>query len=189
MMRITVLGLWHLGCVTAACSAKHFSVIGLDLDSANIARLQSGTAPLFEPGLEPLLEEGIAAGRLTFSDDIEAACRDADILWVAHDTPVNDQDEAEIDKVLREVRRCVPALQRGALVLISSQLPVGTCRALEREFGPGGVRFACSPENLRLGKSIEVFTQAERIIAGVSDATTKAQLTELFAPFTQRVVW
>lgn len=188
-MKIAVLGLWHLGCVTAACGAKHFDVTGLDFDAANVDRLRSGHAPLFEPGLDELIQSGLAAGRLRFTSEIAAACAQADILWVTYDTPVDEDDRADLDSVLREVRRCVPSLPSGALVLLSSQLPVGTCRLLESEFGARGYRFACSPENLRLGKAIEIFTKADRIIAGYRDDRAKAQLTELFAPFTSQVVW
>ncbi len=188
-MNITVLGLWHLGCVTAACAAKHFDVTGLDFDAANVARLKSGRAPLFEPGLDDLLQAGLASGRLRFTGDITAACRGADILWVAYDTPVDDNDQADTESVLRDLRRCVPALPPGALVLLSSQLPVGTCRQLEGEFGAQGYRFACSPENLRLGKALEAFTHADRVIAGCRDDRAKAQLAALFVPFTREVVW
>jgi UDPglucose 6-dehydrogenase len=188
-MKITVLGLWHLGCVTAACSAKKFDVIGLDFDAANIARLREGRAPISEPGLDDLLKAGIAARRLRFSDDAAEACREADLLWVASDTPVDSDDRADVESVLAQVRRCVPLLPKGALVLISSQLPVGTCRILEDEFGPRGYRFACSPENLRLGAALGIFSNADRIIAGYRDEKAKTQLAELFAPFTQKIVW
>lgn len=188
-MKVAVLGLWHLGCVTAACCAKHFNVAGLDFDATTLASLQTGKAPLFEPGLDDLIAAGLASGRLRFTSDIKTACADADLLWVAYDTPVDEHDQADVEFVLREVRRCVPALPPGTLVLLSSQLPVGTCRQLEGEFGARGWRFACSPENLRLGKAIEVFSQADRIIAGCRDARAKAQLAELFAPFTSQVIW
>ena len=188
-MKIAVLGLWHLGCVTAACAAKHFDVTGLDFDAANVARLRDGHAPLLEPGLDALLQAGLAAGRLRFTSEIKAACGDAEILWVTYDTPVDENDQADTESVLREVRRCVPALPKGALVLLSSQLPVGTCRQLEAEFGAAGYRFACSPENLRLGRALEVFTAADRVIAGCRDERAKAQLTALFAPFTREIVW
>jgi UDPglucose 6-dehydrogenase len=188
-MKVAVLGLWHLGCVTAACCAKHFDVVGLDFDAANIAALRHGKAPLFEPDLDDLIQAGLASGRLRFTGDIKDACAEADILWVTYDTPVDEADQADIESVLREVRRCVPALPHGALILLSSQLPAGTCRLLEGEFGSQGYRFACSPENLRLGKAIEIFTKADRIIAGYRDERAKTQLAELFAPFTQQVVW
>jgi UDPglucose 6-dehydrogenase len=188
-MKITVAGLWHLGCVTAACCSKHFEVTGLDFDALNIARLQEGRAPLSEPGLDDLISEGLARGRLRFTSDVADACGSADILWVTFDTPVDNDDRADNDWVLDQVRRCMPALPAGALVLLSSQLPVGSCRLLENEFGALGYRFACSPENLRLGKALEIFTSADRIIAGCRDPRAKAQLEKLLAPFTSQVIW
>ena len=82
-MKITVVGLWHLGCVTAACCSRHFQVTGLDFDAAVVAGLSAGKAPLFEPGLDALLAENAAAARLQFSTD-PAVCRDTDVLWAAY---------------------------------------------------------------------------------------------------------
>ena len=188
-MKLAVFGLWHLGCVTAACCAKYFDVVGLDFDDANVTSLQKGKAPLFEPGLDDLIQSGLANHRLRFTTDRTDACRGADILWVTFDTPVDDDDRADDELVLNHLRSCVPALPSGALVLISSQLPVSTCQLLEGEFGAQGYRFACTPENLRLGKAIEIFSKPDRIIAGCRDDQTRIQLTELFAPFTTQVVW
>src|SRR5689334_20702100 len=89
-MNVTVLGLWHLGSVTAACCAKYFSVVGLDFDVANIAKLNLGQAPLLEPGLNELIASGLATKKLLFTTDPKVACTKADVLWVAYDTPVND---------------------------------------------------------------------------------------------------
>src|SRR5215469_10481321 len=186
-MKITVLGLWHLGSVTAACCAKHFQVTGLDFDAANVANLNSGKAPLLEPGLNELLTSGIAAKKLSFTTDPKIACAQADILWVTYDTPVNEQDESDVKFVLGNLRRALAHLPQGALVLISAQLPVGTCRSLENEFPQ--FAFACSPENLRLGKAIDSFEKAERVIVGTRNDSKKALLQELFAPFTSQILF
>ncbi len=186
-MNITVLGLWHLGCVTAACCARHFQVTGLDFDDANVARLNQGQAPLLEPGLNELLAAGLAAKKLSFTDDPAAACAQADVLWLTYDTPVNSNDESDVDAVLTPLRRALPHLPAGALVLISAQLPVGTCAALEKEFPQ--FHFAYSPENLRLGKALDAFEKAERVVVGVRNDAKKPLLAELFAPFTPQVLF
>lgn len=186
-MNITVLGLWHLGSVTAACCAKHFQVTGLDFDAANIANLNLGKAPLFEPGLNELITSGIATGKLSFTTDPKIACPKADILWLTYDTPVNEQDESDVEFVLSNLRRAIASFPHGALVLISAQLPVGTCRELEKEFPQ--FAFACSPENLRLGKAIDSFEKAERVIVGTRNDAKKALLQELFAPFTSQLLF
>jgi len=186
-MKIVVQGLWHLGSVTAACCAKHFEVVGLDFDAANVARLNAGKGPLFEPGLDELIAAGIAAKKLSFTTDPKAACADADLLWLCYDTPVNDKDESDVKTVLGHLRKALPSLPQGALVLISSQLPVGTCGRLEKEFPQ--FAFACSPENLRLGKAIDAFEKAERAVVGVRNDAKKPLLEQLFKPFTPQVLF
>ena len=184
-MNITVLGLWHLGSVTAACCAKHFDVTGLDFDETAIGDLQRGKAPLFEPGLDELLATGLRKNSLRFTSDAKAACANADVLWVCYDTPVNDNDESDVAFVLERMRRALAHLPAGVLVLISSQLPVGTCAQLEKEFPQP--HFACSPENLRLGKAIDAFEKAERAVVGIRTDTKRALLEQLFRPFAGQV--
>jgi UDPglucose 6-dehydrogenase len=186
-MNITAVGLWHLGCVTAACCAKHFQTVGLDFDEAMISRLQQGKAPVLEPGLDDLTAAGLASGKLRFTADPKDACAHADVLWLTCDTPVNENDESDVPFVLDRLRRCLPHLPAGALVLVSAQLPVGTCRTLEREFPQ--FHFACSPENLRLGRAIDAFVQADRVIVGIRNDTKRAMLEQVFAPFTKQVLF
>lgn len=186
-MNITVLGLWHLGSVTAACCARHFEVIGLDFDEAVIAKLADGQAPILEPGLNELLAAGLTKKSLRFTTDAQAACANADVLWLTYDTPVNDRDESDVAFVLDRLRRALPHLPDGALVLISSQLPVGTGAALEREFPQ--FHFACSPENLRLGRALDAFEKAERVIVGLRTDAKRALLEQLFQPFTPQVIF
>jgi UDPglucose 6-dehydrogenase len=186
-MNLTVLGLWHLGCVTAACCAKHFPVVGLDFDAANVARLNQDQAPLLEPGLNELIAAGLAAKKLSFTTDPKTACANADVLWLTYDTPVNDRDESDVAFVLGNLRRALPHLPPGALVLISAQLPVGTCAKLEEEFPQ--FHFAYSPENLRLGKALDAFEKADRVVVGIRTDAKKAALEQLFAPFTPKVLF
>ena len=186
-MKIVVHGLWHLGSVTAACCAKHFQVAGLDFDAANVSKLNSGNAPLLEPGLNELITAGIASKKLSFTADSKTACENTDILWLCYDTPVDDSDESDVESVLQNLRKALLHLQKNALVLISSQLPVGTCAKLEKEFPQ--FHFACSPENLRLGKAIDSFEKAGRVIVGIRDETKKTLLEKLFAPFTPQIIF
>ena len=186
-MKVAVAGLWHLGCVTASSCAKHFDVSALDFDAGNIAALREGKPPLFEPGLAELTQDGLRSGKLKFTTDAKVACGDADIVWVTCDTPVNDDDVPDAEPVLAQIRRCVTAAKDDTLFLISSQMPAGTCRKLEAEFP--GRRFACSPENLRLGGALKVFNEPERIVAGCRTEKDRALLAELFRPFCSNVIW
>ncbi len=186
-MNITVLGLWHLGSVTAACCARHFDVTGLDFDDSVINGLGTGKAPILEPGLNDLLAAGLANKSLRFTTDAQTACANADVLWVTYDTPVNENDESDAEYVLSRIRRALPHLPSGALVLISSQLAVGTCAQLEKEFPQ--FHFACSPENLRLGKAIDAFEKADRAVVGIRTDAKRALLEQLFKPFAAQVLF
>ena len=120
-MNVCVAGLWHLGTVTAAClaSAGH-DVTGFDFDAAIVSTLATGKAPLFEPGLDDLVKAGLASGQLHFTTDEAAAVNHADIVWIAYDTPVDDDDRADVTCVTERATRVFPHLRDEALVLISS---------------------------------------------------------------------
>src|SRR6267154_3963255 len=111
-MRVCVQGLWHLGSVTAACLASvGHEVIGLDLDSQAVAGLRNGVPPVMEPGLAELIKDGLATGRLTFSEVASEALEDVDVLWVAYDTPVDEDDVADVEFVIGQVDSSVPCLK------------------------------------------------------------------------------
>ena len=193
-MKICVQGLWHLGSVTAACLAnKNFTISGLDPDAATVANLSNGVPPLFEPGLASAIQEGIAAGTLSFTTDPAVAVRDAQIVWVTFDTPVDDDDRADVGYVKAQVRALFPYLRDGAVVIVSSQMPVGSIAELERHFSAelGGreVHFACSPENLRLGKAIEIFENPGRIIIGTRSAQARALLEPVLSRICNNLLW
>ena len=185
-MKVVVLGLWHLGCVTAACCAKFVDVVGLDFDQPTVDDLRAGKAPVFEAGLASLIQNGFASRRLSFESDPATALKDANLLWVAYDTPVDDEDKPDIKPVLEGIDRCIPYLSDDALVLISSQVPAGTCHLLEGRYP--GKRFAYSPENLRLGKAIEIFLHQDRIILGTRRDEDAARVSELLRNFSIDII-
>src|SRR5689334_3281939 len=190
-LTVAVAGLWHLGTVTAACLASRgLDTIGYDRDADTVRKLRAGEPPLFEPGLADLVREGLERRTLRFTSQ-PADLGAADVLWVAWDTPVDDQDRSDVDFVIRELTLLFPHLRPDALVLISSQLPVGTARELERRYAAqqpaGTVTFACSPENLRLGKAIEAFTTPERVIVGVRSEADGDKVKRLLAPFNVKI--
>ena len=189
-MKVTVYGLWHLGSVTAAClAAAGHEVVGLDLDGDVVRGLQSGRPPLDEPGLPERIAAGLREGRLSFTTDAARALGDAEVLWVAFDTPVDEHDDADVAWVRGRLEAVADALRPGTLVLISSQVPVGFTAALERDWAGRGVRVACSPENLRLGRAIESFERAERIVAGARGDGDRDVLARLLGPFASRIEW
>ena len=193
-MRICVLGLWHLGSVTAACLASlGHRVVGLDFDAARIANLNQGIAPVLEPGLEDLIGRGLASGNLRFASTVGDPTTDVEVLWVACDTPVDDDDDADTESVMRQIERVLPAMSADVMVLISSQLPVGSVRRLERSaavnFPARPLRVAYCPENLRLGKAVSDFLHPDRIVVGVRSEVDRECLHGLLSPITQSIVW
>lgn len=192
-MRICVFGLWHLGCVTAACLARRgHSVVGIDPDPALIARLRKGELPLHEPGLDELVADGMASDRLRFENSSTEAVAGADVLWVTFDTPVNEDDVPQVSAVVDPILALIPILPGGCVVLISSQVPVGTTRQLAIAAAHSGrhdITFGYSPENLRLGKAIEVFSQPDRVVIGLQSDADRGKISALLAPFTSKIIW
>lgn len=186
-MRIAVVGCWHQGVVGAACLADAgHEVAGADEDAARVATLNSGHAPLYEPGLDELVLKGLSSGRLHFTDRLEDAVTGCPFVLVMFDTPVDEDDRSDLSGIFRAVERVAPCLANNTVVLVTAQVPVGTCDQLAatiRAANPA-VRFglAYSPENLRLGQAIDRFRTPPLPVMGTDTPETFARLTELFAP-------
>jgi UDPglucose 6-dehydrogenase len=192
-MKICVLGLWHLGTVTAAgLAALGHRVVGLDFDAPRVANLRQGIAPIFEPGLEDLIRRGLSSGNLRFSSTAGDA-QDADVLWVAYDTPIDDDDKADADFVVAQIERALLELPPETIVLVSSQLPVGSVRRLEQSTAVNcrapPLRVAYSPENLRLGSAVNDFLHPDRIVVGVRSNRDKQVLQGLLSSITESLEW
>ncbi len=185
-MHVVVLGLWHLGAVTAACLARHHRVTGLDFDASVVAGLRAGRSPVFEPNLEARLGEALAGGSLMFSTDVADADR-AEVVWICYDTPVRDDDTGDVASVMENIDRVLPSLRPGTVVLVSSQLPVGTCALLAGRYPK--LEVAYSPENLRLGKAIEAFERPARMVVGTSSERAREVLSALLIPLGAPLVW
>ena len=193
MLTISVAGMWHLGSVTAACLASvGHTVIGIDEDPSVVAALAKARPPVAEAGLAEMTARQMAAGRLSFSTRFEDSSR-SDVVWVAYDTPVDENDVANIEFVHSRALRLLDHMKDGAILVVSSQIPVGSVARLERDFAhrAGGrhIGFACAPENLRLGKAIEVFLQPDRVVLGVRDQVAQAALQAVYGPYTDRIEW
>jgi UDPglucose 6-dehydrogenase len=118
-VRVAVLGLWHLGSVTAACAAHvGHQVVGWDPSPDTVSRLQEGLPPLLEPGLAELVLEGLERGALSFTADLEKAVKDAEVVWITHDTPVDENDVADPASVISDIKAALPLTARGAVILI-----------------------------------------------------------------------
>lgn len=193
-INICVFGLWHLGTVTSACLAsKGYSVTGLDPDEQNVHNLSNAVAPIYEPGLEELLKKGLESNNLRFASDANEGLKGCDLVWVAFDTPVDEDDNADVESVEKAVHSLYPYLEPGTDVLLSSQVPVGTTARLREDFRskyPGkDVSFFYSPENLRLGKAIDAFTNPKRIVIGGDNGSDRSRIQRIAGSLCDRIEW
>jgi UDPglucose 6-dehydrogenase len=191
--RVTVVGLWHLGAVIAAVLADSgYGVVAHDADSAVLAGLQAGHPAVDEPGLGELVAVGLRSGALRLEGNATAAVADAEVVWIAHDTPVGEDDVAAPEPVLDEAVAILEQSPRGTLAIVSSQLPVGSVARLEATMLAAGredIAFAVIPENLRLGSAIDTFRRPDRFVVGVRDASTRDRVAALLEPFASPLEW
>ena len=187
MTRVCVIGIWHQGAVASACLADlGYEVIGVDADSERVAHLNTGRAPLYEPGLDELLLKGIKAGRLCFTTDMRLALQDTRDIIVAFDTPVDVNDAVDLTEIFQTATTLAPYLEPNALILVTAQVPVGTCEriaAVIREINPkADFGIAYSPENLRLGQAIERFKIPPLPVFGADQQETLDRVQQLLSP-------
>ena len=186
--RLAVLGCWHQGTVGAACLADFgFDVTGVAASPKDTEQLNKGKAPLYEPELDDLLLKGVSSGRLRFIDSVAEAVANRPFVLVMHDTPVDENDQSDLNPIFSAVREAAPAMQDGVIVYVTAQAPVGTCdkiAALIREARPS-LKFgiACSPENLRLGMAVQRFIHPALPVIGSDDPAVLDRLEELFSVF------
>jgi UDPglucose 6-dehydrogenase len=192
--KIVVFGLWHLGCVTAASLAQqNFDVCGLDSDAEVIRNLRIGNPPIFEPGLTELIADGLKSGWLKFTSSLQDALSEADVIWVTFDTPVDDDDRADVDFVQRQLDAAFPSIKSGTIILISSQVPVGFTDSLRKRWqalDPGKMLiYSYSPENLRLGKALKSFRPDDRIVVGLDGEHGRDLIHGILIKFCSRLEW
>ncbi len=192
-MKISVVGLWHLGSVISNCIAqKGIDVVGYDRDELVIRGLQKGNLPIFEPGLQEMLANNLENSRISFTSD-PASISTSDLIWVSYDTPVDENDIADTFFVEKELTLLFPHIKNGSIILISSQMPVGSVKKLEsllsETFPDVHASFAISPENLRLGKAIDVFMNPDRIVIGIRKPEDKLKLAVVLESITTSLVW
>jgi len=186
--RIAVLGLWHQGVVGAACFAEAgYHVMAVDPEPERIQRLAQGHAPVFEPGLDELLQRGLASGHLQFSTDAAGAVRGCREVLLMQDTPVNERDESDLTPVFEIVKAVAGHLEPDAVLVVTAQVPVGTCdeiTRLIRQVRPNGLPgIAYIPENLRLGQAIDRFRHPALPVIGVASEEHFRRVEQLLAPF------
>lgn len=182
-LKVSVIGTGYLGATHAACmSSLGFEVIGIDVDPAKIALLTAGRVPFYEPGLEDLLQQEIASGRLTFTTNFNAIA-DADVHFICVGTPQRENSLAADLKYVDAALDAVAAVCKpGSLVVGKSTVPVGTAARLRErllKINPE-VDLAWNPEFLREGFAVEDTLHPNRLVVGVTSDAAEAKLKEIY---------
>src|SRR5512143_3290381 len=191
-MHVAVVGSGYVGLVAGACLAETGNdVVCVDVDVAKIERLKRNEIPIYEPGLEPMVERNQAEGRLAFTTDIASAVKRSRVIFIAVGTPPGEDGSADLQHVLAAARAIGQHMEDYRVVVNKSTVPVGTAdKVAEVVAGALSERnkkipfsVVSNPEFLKEGAAIEDFMRPDRIIVGSDDARATALLKELYAPF------
>ncbi|HEX5960197.1 MAG TPA: UDP-glucose/GDP-mannose dehydrogenase family protein [Rhodanobacteraceae bacterium] len=191
-MKITLFGTGYVGLVTGTCLAEMGNhVLCMDVDADKIARLERGEIPIFEPGLEPLVRRNHGSGRLAFTIDPRAAVAHGDAIFIAVGTPPDEDGSADLKYVLSVARSIGEHLDRYAVVVDKSTVPVGTADRVRAEIAAtlkrrgADVAFdvVSNPEFLKEGDAVNDCMKPDRIIVGASSPRAANLMKALYAPF------
>lgn len=184
-MKITVIGTGYVGLVSGVCFAEFgFDVTCVDNNAHKISELNNGHVPIYEPGLDKLLQKNLSAGRLVFTLDTCKSVANADIVFVAVGTPSKDNGEADLSYVYQVINEIHSHINKDAVLVIKSTVPVGTTRNLQHVLRNHGVDIdvAFNPEFLKEGAAIDDFMRPDRVIIGVESKKAQRILSHVYRP-------
>jgi UDPglucose 6-dehydrogenase len=191
-MKVTIFGTGYVGLVTGACLAEMGNhVVCVDIDEAKVEGLKKGVIPIYEPGLEPIVTRNHAAGQLDFTTDPASAIAHGEIIFIAVGTPPDEDGSADLRYVLSVAGTIGQHLDRYAVVVNKSTVPVGTADkvrdAIAEVLGHRGEGIAfdvvSNPEFLKEGDAVEDCLRPDRIVVGASSDRAVGRLRKLYAPF------
>lgn len=191
-MKICMIGAGYVGLVSAACFSEFgWAVTCVENDASRLADLKAGKSPIYEPGLDDLVQRNAEAGRLVFTDDLKSSASEADIVFLAVGTPMRRGDGyADLSYVYTAVEEMAPFLNGFTVVVTKSTVPVGTSREIERRLKalrPDADFAVCSnPEFLREGSAIQDFMHPDRVLVGLDDARAQEVMGQLYKPLALR---
>lgn len=191
-MRVTVVGTGYVGLVSGTCLADVGNdVLCIDSDEKKIAGLRDGEIPIFEPGLEELVQRNTGAGRLRFSTDLAEGVAHGEVVFIAVGTPPDEDGAADLQHVLAVAHGIGTVLEDYRVVVNKSTVPVGTAdkvknaiqKALTSRNREVDFSVVSNPEFLKEGAAIEDFLKPDRIVVGIADERSKEIMRELYGPF------
>jgi len=186
-MNISVIGTGYVGLVVGACLAETGNnVCCADIDQKKIDGLKKNILPIYEPGLEPLVERNQAEQRLTFTTDLQAAIPPAEVIFIAVGTPPGEDGSADLKHVLKVAELIGRHMGRETVVVTKSTVPVGTARKVAASVGKEAkfdFHLCSNPEFLKEGAAVEDFMRPDRVVLGVESSHARKVMTDLYAPF------
>jgi UDPglucose 6-dehydrogenase len=178
---LAVVGTGYVGLTTGACLAHlGFHVVCGDIDADKVARLEAGEIPIVEDGLDKLVADAVAGGRLRFVVGAANAAADADIVFLCVPTPQDEDGSADLSYIEAAAGEIAPVLRRGAVVVNKSTVPVGSTRVVERVLQRPDVAVVSNPEFLREGTAVQDFLHPDRIVIGGDDVAAAERVAALY---------
>ncbi|TXN37201.1 UDP-glucose/GDP-mannose dehydrogenase family protein [Flagellimonas hymeniacidonis] len=191
-MNITVIGTGYVGLVTGTCFAETgINVVCVDIDEKKIEKLRNGEVPIYEPGLDVLLERNIDKGRISFTTSLEKGIKSSDAIFIAVGTPPDEDGSADLKYVLGVAREIGQHMEDYKVIITKSTVPVGTSykvkAAVEEELASRNVRIpfdvASNPEFLKEGSAVDDFLKPDRIVVGIESKRAEKVMKRLYKPF------
>ncbi|WP_420321459.1 UDP-glucose dehydrogenase family protein [Flagellimonas sp.] len=191
-MNITVIGTGYVGLVTGTCFAETgINVVCVDIDEKKIEKLRNGEVPIYEPGLDVLLERNIDKGRISFTTSLKKGIKESDAVFIAVGTPPDEDGSADLKYVLGVAREIGQHMEDYKVIITKSTVPVGTSykvkAAVEEELANRNVRIpfdvASNPEFLKEGSAVDDFLKPDRIVVGVESKRAEKVMRKLYKPF------
>ncbi len=192
-MNIAIVGTGYVGLVSGACfSEMGINVTCVDIDKNKISKLLNGVMPIYEPGLDDLVDRNVKAGRLHFTTDLTACLDEVEVVFSAVGTPPDEDGSADLKYVLEVARTVGRHIKKHIVLVTKSTVPVGTSNkvraAIQEELDKRGVNIkfdvASNPEFLKEGAAIKDFMAPDRVVVGVESETARKLMEKLYRPFT-----
>ncbi len=191
-MQIAVVGTGYVGLVTGTCFAETGNqVICVDINARKVERMQGGEVPIYEPGLEQLFERNAKAGRLTFTTDLAAAIKDAEVIFLALPTPPGEGGAADLKYILGVATDLGKIITDYKVIVDKSTVPVGTSDKVAANLRAAGLSdtlfdVVSNPEFLREGVAVDDFMKPDRVVIGTGGERAKEVMRRLYEPFVRQ---
>lgn len=188
-MKIAVAGTGYVGLVTGTCLAEvGHCVTCVDVDEAKIKLMESGVSPIYEDGLEELMQKNYAAGRLSYTTDYKAAYRDAEVIFIGVGTPEMPDGSANLSYVEAVAKQIAESVERDCLVVVKSTVPIGTNDKIEALLKKNlvnsvHIEVASNPEFLAQGTAVRDTLKATRCVIGTESKEAEAIMRAVYEPF------